>query len=639
MQVGQVRLSTSFRPVLLACVSTILLMRTAAAQLPGDANCDGRLDQSDLPALFETINGPIECSDADANQDGAINAADVSALLQLLRPIADGPTVTVVGIASAAGDPIEATGFTEDGIPIFTRSVGVGFKLVVEGAAGRNGRPVGRVVEPSTGRPDLQLETDQRLGNGGFDRCPGFVQAIDPPDFGRGTAIDQALRALACGFQVSSARTTACTLDRFGNINWVAGATQTQFCLQIEALRQFPSGYTHLTVQLLDSDGNPGPAQSIVVLVGNPPPATATRTRTASPTMTPTRTPSVTPSITPTSPPSATASRTSTAVASATPTNSPPIGSPTVTSGSVSPTPTTTGPPGPSATITRTRTASPTNTLTATPSRTGTFMVGATLTATRTPTTTRSFTAPPTATASETRTTALPPSVTRTRTRTTSPTVTPTPSRTRTPTRTSSPTPAEGAGPIITFFGLTNADDSVAKPIGTTPQGIPIYDRRFGFGFSLVVEAKAGASRKAVGKSVYAPDDPTGRPDLQIEVNRALGDGSSEVCDNTLPMVGGIPAFDPPTFDASQAVSDALNDLGCRFVNGTGAPGSRGPNDACTTFSDGSFHFVNSTSTTQYCAQIGRLFAFVSGDTLVTVRVRDIGGNLGPPAQILVRTS
>jgi hypothetical protein len=32
------------------------------------------------------------------------------------------------------------------------------------------------------------------------------------------------------------------------------------------------------------------------------------------------------------------------------------------------------------------------------------------------------------------------------------------------------------------------------------------------------------------------------------------------------------------------------------------------------------------------------LFSFPSGDTLVTVRVRDLAGNLGAPAQIIVRS-
>jgi hypothetical protein len=206
-----------------------------------------------------------------------------------------------------------------------------------------------------------------------------------------------------------------------------------------------------------------------------------------------------------------------------------------------------------------------------------------------------------------------------------------------------------GAGPVITFFGVAGANDTIATPIGTATGGIPIYRGNGGFGFSLVVEARPGISNKSVGQSAFRSDvsDPTLRPDLQIEVSRPLGDGSTAVCDSIPPMIGGIPAINPPNFAITQVISDALNDFACRFLDGSGRPSARGPNDACTVFPDASFAFVcakatnpgctNGASIAQYCGLIARPFAFMTGDTLVTVQVLDTVGNSGPPAQLIIR--
>ncbi|MBI4516091.1 MAG: hypothetical protein HY699_09790 [Deltaproteobacteria bacterium] len=636
----------------LAAFALTLLASVAGAGVSGDADCNGYLDPADLDALIESSFGTYDCPDADINGDGSVGAADVAALLQLLShpatptPIASGPVVTFFGLASSAGEAALPIAITDDGVPIFWRPVGVGFKLVIEGAPGSSGKMVGRIVEPITGRPDLQLESDQGLGNGGYDRCPGTVPGISPPDFGPGPLIDAALRAFACGFQATTTRTTACTLGPFGNADWVGAATQVQFCLQVEALRQFPPGQTQLSVQLRDVDGNAGPVQHLVVLVGATPPPTNTRTPTPTATTVPTNTRTATRphTATATPPPSRTLTATATPTGFATSTwtatatavlTAPPTATKTRTA-----TPSATGGTPPStSTPTRTVTASPirsatapfTSTPTASPSRT-----------TPLPSATRSATPTlaPSASATATRTATRPPTITPSR----SPTPQPTPTRsvTRTPTRipTSTPSPSEDAGPVVSFFGLANADYALATPTATTPEGIPIYQRAFGYSFVLVVEGRPGSSRQRVGGSSfnYDPTDPTVRPDLQIQVNRPLGNGSAAVCDNSLPTLGGIPAVDPPSFELTQPISDALNDLGCRFLNGAGTPGGRSQADACTVFIDGTYHFVDkNNSTIQFCGQIANRFAFPSGETLVTVRLRDQGKNLGPPAQLIIR--
>jgi hypothetical protein len=704
------RLRTLLPPILLGIAIAVASVPLAHAGPAGDANCDGLIDSSDPEALVENLFGTPACPDADANSDGSYSAADLPALLRSFAPEptatptrARGPIVTFLGLTSAAGDPVQPMTVTEDGLPVYWRPVGVGFKLVVEGVAGASGRTIGRAVEPASGRPDLQIESSHSLGDGSFSRCPGLVPAVDPPDFGPGVAIDQALRAFACGFLVSTARVTACTLDRFGNPNWVALDSQAQFCLQVGALRQFPQGMTLVTALLRDVDGVVGSPQSIFVLVGPTPlptstrTTTATRTATASRTRTATRTASFTatqrPTNTRSSTPTPTLTRTPTTIATASPTSVVPSPTATQTPTGISPTDTipsrtatrsattaptssTTPSPTPSPTdtptlpdSTRTRTAtrsltpSPTSTRSATPSRSATSgptpptpTLTSPGTATRTATVTRSVTpsrttppasptrtptatSPPSSTPTLTRTTILAPTHTPTRSPTPQPTTTRT--LTRTPTRTPTATvpPSGDSGPAVSFFGLSSSDDSLVTPTGMTPEGVPIYTRLLGFGFSLVVEGRPGTSGRPVGGIAFNhdPSDPTVLPNLLVQVNRPLGDGSRSVCDNTPPTIGGIPAIDPPDFSVTQAISDAMNDLGCRFLNGLGNPGGRGATEACTQFSDGSFRFVNSTSTLQFCGQIGRPFRFPPGDTLVSVRLRDDRGNHGPVARLIVR--
>lgn len=184
---------------------------------------------------------------------------------------------------------------------------------------------------------------------------------------------------------------------------------------------------------------------------------------------------------------------------------------------------------------------------------------------------------------------------------------------------------------------MARPNDRVLDPVGTTPEGWPIYERSLGYLFTVVVEAKPGPSRRPVGVNAfrYDPSDPTSRPDIEIIVSRQLGDGSSAVCDNMLPEIGGVPAS--PNFNNTQMISDAINDFACRFVNGSGAPGGRGAGEACVVFEDGEFRFVKAGSTVQFCAGIAEPFRFPIGDTVVMVRVRDVTGNAGPPAAFVVR--
>jgi len=187
-------------------------------------------------------------------------------------------------------------------------------------------------------------------------------------------------------------------------------------------------------------------------------------------------------------------------------------------------------------------------------------------------------------------------------------------------------------GPIVTFFGAARADGSTVEPKAVDEKGIPTYATAAGSGFMLVVEAKPGASGVEPARRVFAyvPGDPTSRPDLEIEADHDMGDGSPAVCDRTRPKIGGIPGIKPPSFAETQRVSDAINDLACRFETFVESDAS------CTEAKNGEYSFINKESTTQFCMIVARAWAFPPGVTLLSVRVRDSDGNPGPVRQMRI---
>jgi hypothetical protein len=195
---------------------------------------------------------------------------------------------------------------------------------------------------------------------------------------------------------------------------------------------------------------------------------------------------------------------------------------------------------------------------------------------------------------------------------------------------------AEGKsiGPVVTFAGVARADGVLTEPIGKNAQGIPIYRHPVGSGFMVVVEGKPGISNVEVGRSIfrYDPTDPTQRPDLEVEVNRPLGDGSAAVCDARRPKIGGVPAVEPPSFAESPKVTAALNDMACRFETFIES------NASCTVNKFGDFSFAKpAESKVQYCMVVARAWAFPDGDTLVSVRLRDTDGNPGPVSHFVLQ--
>lgn len=209
------------------------------------------------------------------------------------------------------------------------------------------------------------------------------------------------------------------------------------------------------------------------------------------------------------------------------------------------------------------------------------------------------------------------------------PTATPIPTATSAPTATATPF----TGPVISGVGLADSNGTFDDGVGTDAAGRRIFGRQSGSGFILFVEGRPGVSGLPVATNLLSTvrNAPIGRPDLQILVDRALGDGSPAVCDRSHPAVGGVPAIDPPVLDLTQPISDAMNDLACRFRV------FAEPDFACTQDRNGNFQFSSVASTVQFCSLINDGFPFPAGDTIVTLRLRDTAGFLGPATQIVVR--
>ena len=197
-----------------------------------------------------------------------------------------------------------------------------------------------------------------------------------------------------------------------------------------------------------------------------------------------------------------------------------------------------------------------------------------------------------------------------------------------------------GAGPVVTYAGIANADGSVVEPAAPDQQGRPVFERILGQSFFLVFEGRPGESGLRVGRRTFDHDagDPLVLPDLQLIASEALGDGSPAVCDSSGPNAGGVPAVEDLEFDPVQQVSDAINDLGCRFDDGEGGNFGRDPEQACTlsnqTFG---FGFVSAESTIQFCAFVPPPLMLALGETVFSGRLRDVGGNIGPEQSIVLR--
>src|SRR5262249_37551625 len=106
------------------------------------------------------------------------------------------------------------------------------FVIVVEGAAGMSGFPVGTLLQPGRddNRPDLQIEATHSMGNGSTTVCDtgepsaggGGIPGINPPSFDAGNpAITDALNDFACRFQTFTPAFACTYVDASGDARFV----------------------------------------------------------------------------------------------------------------------------------------------------------------------------------------------------------------------------------------------------------------------------------------------------------------------------------------------------------------------------------------------------------------------------------
>jgi hypothetical protein len=201
---------------------------------------------------------------------------------------------------------------------------------------------------------------------------------------------------------------------------------------------------------------------------------------------------------------------------------------------------------------------------------------------------------------------------------------------------------AQTEGPVISFFGIANPDGSTTENASVDQMGRDVFERILGHRFFLVIEARPGTNEIAVGGQTFdhEPGNVTVRPDLQVVVSHALGNGDSAVCDLGGTGADGVPGIDPPLFADVQEVTDAISDLGCHFTDDEGRTMGRPSARACTMSASGTgAGFADPTSTIQFCAFIDVPIGFGSGETAIAARVRDIGGNIGDEKQIVLRVT
>ncbi len=151
----------------------------------------------------------------------------------------------------------------------------------------------------------------------------------------------------------------------------------------------------------------------------------------------------------------------------------------------------------------------------------------------------------------------------------------------------------------------------------------------------LVVEGAPGLSGLQPGAALI-PQPPSNRSDLHIQNTIAMGDGSPAVCDTGPASAGGggIPGINPPNFDPfNQTVSDTLNDFACRFE-------VHAPTNACTQVdATGDSRTISPLAAVQFCNILASTELLRPGQNIISAKLRDTAGNLGPTAQIVVRVA
>jgi hypothetical protein len=173
--------------------------------------------------------------------------------------------------------PTPTPAFDAQGRPVFVRGTGI-FLFVIEGQKGSSNLDPGTNIFPfGSDRGDVQVLFSRDIGDPGnpnriCDKGPppipfGGVPGINPPIFGPGTNVTEAIQDMACRFSVQEDTSVACTRNRFGQFSYLGFNTRKQFCYQVPASTEFQVGDTIVAMQLQDVAGNLGPKKEVVVRV------------------------------------------------------------------------------------------------------------------------------------------------------------------------------------------------------------------------------------------------------------------------------------------------------------------------------------------------------------------------------------
>ena len=269
----------------------------AAAPCVGDCSQDGAITVDEILIGVNVALGltPMStCPPFDADASGTLTVDElVSAVDGALRgcesvlptptPVAEGPRITSLSLASADDSPVLPSGIDDAGREIYSRVFGSGFRVIIEAAVGPSGLDIGRTVfeeapiDPTV-RPDVQLIVSRPLGDGNPFVCDnrdglfGGVPAVEPPIFDFSQLVTDVINEMSCRVQ-GGARTRsgdACTADPLGSgfgFAFVNPGSAAQFCVEIARDWAFPVGDTLVAARVLDVLGNPGEVREMVVRV------------------------------------------------------------------------------------------------------------------------------------------------------------------------------------------------------------------------------------------------------------------------------------------------------------------------------------------------------------------------------------
>lgn len=100
------------RRIGVGCLVGLAWVAAARAAVPGDANCDERVDDSDLVALTTAVFEGSLCAGADANADGRLSSADFPSLIGTLAQPTPTPTETATRTATFTVTPTPTASLT-----------------------------------------------------------------------------------------------------------------------------------------------------------------------------------------------------------------------------------------------------------------------------------------------------------------------------------------------------------------------------------------------------------------------------------------------------------------------------------------------------------------------------------------------